>query len=213
MRLTGFLIVLGWLAALGPAASHGREGNEHLAAEDAPAAEQSFVAGLAEDEAPPEIGAALWNNLGLARLAQNRAAEADSAFARVLPLAATPEDRALASYNRGTAALTAGDIPSAIRSLRRALVLRPTYVPAQVNLEIALRRQQTGDQETPEEPEPSPFAERLKAEADSLVEARRYTDAFGLMQDGLARDSTIAAFGEFIQRLGQIVEVDSDPSP
>lgn len=42
------------------------------------------------------------------------------------------------------------------------------------------------------------------------MERREYERAFGLMQNGLARDSTVAAFGEFIQRLGDVAEVDSD---
>ncbi|HIG74940.1 MAG TPA: hypothetical protein EYQ24_10300 [Bacteroidetes bacterium] len=213
MRPAVLLLGLGLFGALAPGAARGRQGNA-LLAEDAAGAEQAYLAGLTEDDVPAEIGAALWNNLGLARLAQDRAAEADSAFARVLPLAADADQRALAAYNQGTAALAAADLPGAIRALRRALVLRPDYVPAQVNLEIALRRQRDTDAEDePEPPEPSPFAQRLKAQADSLVAARAYAEASDLMAEGLARDSTVAAFGEFIQRLGDIAEVDSAPLP
>ena len=209
LPLTMVLGALGIFGALAPGAREGRQGNAALA--EAPAeAEKLYIAGLAREDVPPPIGARLWNNLGLARFAQDRFAEADSAFARVLPLEAETERRSLAAYNRGTAALAAGDLAGAIRSLRRALVLNPRYVPAQVNLEIALRRQRTDDgEDEPETPEPSPFAQRLKAQADSLVEARQYGQAFDLMQGGLARDSSVAAFGEFIQRLGNVTEIES----
>ncbi|MEM6325872.1 MAG: hypothetical protein AAF791_02020 [Bacteroidota bacterium] len=213
MRIA-LLVGLGLAAALAAGAAEGRRGNDRLASDDAPGAEALYSAGLARDDVPLEIGGALWNNLGLARLAQDRAAEADSAFTRALPLVSDADARALVAFNRGTAALARSDLGTAVESLRRALVLRPTYVPAQVNLEIALRRQRTDDgEEPPETPEPSPFAQDLKAQADSLVEARQYAEAYGAMQGGLARDSTVAAFGEFIQRLGQIVEVDSDSLP
>ena len=85
---------------------------------------------------------------------------------------------------------------------------------SRVNLEIALLRQRRDDQDDPPEPpEPSPFAERLKAQADSLVAIWQYEDAFGLMQQGLVRDSTVAAFGEYIQRLGDIVRIDTTGTP
>lgn len=210
---TALLLSLGIFAALAPGAKEGRLGNEALA--ETPAdAEAHYVAGLAEAEAPPEIRAALWHNLGLARFAGGRSAEADSAFASGLEWEADPPRRARIAYGAGTAALDAGDLPSAIARLRRALVLDPTYAAAQVNLEIALLRQRQEDQDKqPEPPEPSPFAERLKAQSDSLVAIRQYQNAFGLMQDGLARDSTVAAFGEYIQRLGDIVRIDTTGSP
>ena len=210
MRLAALVLgSLGLFMALAPGAREGRRGNALLDAEPL-AAEKAYVAGIAQDEVPPEVRAALFNNLGLARFATDRAAQADSSFSDALPWEADPERRAAVAYNAGTAALAAGDLPRAVAALRRALILRPDFVPAQVNLEIALLRQRQDDQDQPERPEPSPFAERLKAQADSLVEARKYADALDLMQDGLARDSTVAAFGEYIQRLGDVVEVDSD---
>ncbi|MEL6615985.1 MAG: hypothetical protein AAFQ43_09615 [Bacteroidota bacterium] len=207
------LVGLGLFISLAPGAKEGRLGNADLA--ETPAeAETHYIAGLAEAEAPPEIRAALWHNLGLARFAGGRSAEADSAFANGLEWAADAEQRARLAYGAGTAALDAGDLPGAIASLRRSLVLDPTHAPSRVNLEIALLRQRRDDQdEPPAPPEPSPFAERLKAQADSLVDLRQYPGAFDLMQEGLARDSTVAAFGEYIQRLGDIVRIDTTGTP
>ncbi|OZC02993.1 tetratricopeptide repeat protein [Rubricoccus marinus] len=210
MRAALFLLGLGVFGALAPGAREGRNGNAALEAEPL-AAEQEYIAGLAQEDVPPEIRAALFNNLGLARFATERFAQADSSFSDALPWVGSPQRHALVAYNAGTAALASGDLTRAVAALRRALILDPSMVSAQVNLEIALLRQRRGDEDQqPEKPEPSPFAERLKAQADSLVERREYERAFGLMQNGLARDSTVAAFGEFIQRLGDVAEVDSD---
>lgn len=213
MMRAAFLVGLGIFAALAPGAKQGRLGNERLA--DAPGeAEAQYVEGLAEAEAPPEIRAALYHNLGLARFAGGRSAEADSAFSDAFAWEADPAQRARIAYGAGTAALDAGDLGRAVASLRRALLLDPTHSAARVNLEIALLRQRRGDQDDqPEAPEPSPFAQRLKAQADSLVGITQYEGAFNLMQDGLARDSTVAAFGEYIQRLGDITRIDTTDTP
>ncbi len=209
MRAALFLLGLGVFGALAPGMREGRNGNALVDTEPL-AAEQEYIAGLAQDDVPPEARAALFNNLGLARYATERYAQADSSFSDALAWVGA-ERHATVAYNAGTAALKAGDLTRAVAALRRALVLDPAMATAQVNLEIALLRQRRGDEnDQPEPPEPSPFAERLKAQADSLVERRQYERANALMQDGLARDSTVQAFGEFIQRLGDVAEVDSD---
>ena len=204
-------LALGLFGALAPGVAEGRAGNEALAAGDAAAAESLYVTGLVQEGAPPEARAGLYHNLGVARAAAGRPAEADSAFADALPWAADPERRARTLYGAGTAALGAGDLGRAVEHLRRSLLLRPGYIPAQVNLEIALLRQRQDEEDPPEQPEPSAYAQELKAEADALVEQRRYADAFALMQEGLARDSTVQAFGDYIQRLGEVTEIDTAP--
>ena len=205
------LLALGLFGALAAGVQEGRIGNRLLADGDAPGAEEAYIAGLAQEYVPPEARLALWHNLGLARFEANRVAEADSAFADALPWAADPDARARVAYNLGTAALAGGDLTRAVAALRRALLLRPDDAAAQVNLEIALLRLRRGDDDTPEAPEPSEFAQRLKAQADSLVEIREYADALSLMNDGLARDSSVAAFGDFLGRLGEIVQIDTAP--
>ena len=209
------LLASGLLIALAAGVAEGRRGNELLLADQAVEAEERYVAGLAQDGVPAEIEAALWNNLGLARLAAGRAAQADSAFARALAAEPDPARRARTAYNAGTAALSANQPSRAVGYLRRALVLDPSDTAARVNLEIALLRLRRGDrdEEPPEGPEPSEFALELKARADSLVAARQYPPALALMEDGLARDSTVAAFGEFTQRLTDLVGVDTLTQP
>ena len=88
--------------------------------------------------------------------------------------------------------------------LRIALLLDPTSADARRNQEIARRLLQ----DPPEPPEPSDFAEQVKARADALVAQRQYREALNVMEDGLARDSSVAAYADFTQRLGGVVQIE-----
>ncbi len=138
------------------------------------------------------------------------AALADSAFAQALRLEPDPASRARIAYDAGTAALLGERYEVAVPLLRRALVLDPTRTDARRNYEIARRR--LDSQTPPEKPEPSDEAKRIKARADALVAARRYREALDVMTEGLARDSTVAAFADFTGRLEGVVEIDEMPS-
>ena len=200
-----------------PGVADGRAGNDLAAAGDLDAAEAASIAGLARDGVPPDVQARLWHNVALARAQTDRVAEADSAFVRALDLTASPARRARIAYDAGTAQLAGGDARRAAVHLRRALLLQPGDADARRNLEIALRRIQPPS-DTPETPEPSDFATRLKAQADALIDEEKYRDALDLMEDGRARDSTVAAFDDFIGRLGGVVQIEESvgaapPSP
>ena len=199
------LLLGGCLDALQPGVAQGRAGVERLQAGDAPGAEALLIQGLAQPQVPRDVQARLWHSLGLARAEQQRYAEADSAFAEALARADAPALRARYAYDAGTAALLADDPQRADSLLRRALLLDPRSADARRNQEIARRR----IQDPPETPEPSDFARRLKARADSLVSARQYRAALDVMQDGLAQDSSVAAYTEFITRLGGVVDLEA----
>lgn len=192
------------LDALDPGARQGRAGVALLEADDAVGAEAQFMAGLAQPEVPRTIRARLWHGLGVARAAQERFAGADSAFAEALPFADDPRQRARYAYDAGTAALRADDPARADSLLRIALLLDPTSADARRNQEIARRLLQ----DPPEPPEPSDFAEQVKARADALVAQRQYREALNVMEDGLARDSSVAAYADFTQRLGGVVQIE-----
>jgi tetratricopeptide (TPR) repeat protein len=209
-------LVLALLAVLAPAgAGAGRDALEKLRAGDAAGAEARFREGLAEAEADVpdtpadvDVRAALWNDLGLALLVQNKPAEAAEAFDRAAGWAAADSARALAAYNAGTALARAERWAPARDRLVRALLLRPAYPEARHNLEVVLRRlPRTPSPPDGARPEPSAFARRLKAQADSLVAARRYAEALALLQDGLRRDSTVAAYDEAIRRLDAVAGI------
>ncbi|MGB3544615.1 MAG: hypothetical protein WBA11_16975, partial [Rubrivirga sp.] len=85
--------------------------------------------------------------------------------------------------------------------LQLALLLDPTE-HARRNQEIARR---SLDQPPPE---PTGSAQQIKARADSLVAERQYREALDVMEDGLSRDSSVAAFSDFIDRLGGVVQIE-----
>ena len=190
-----------------PGVADGRAGHELATQGDLEAAEDAYVAGLARDGVPPDVQARLWHNVALVRAQIERVAEADSAFVRALDLTASPARRARVAYDAGTAQLAGGDARRAAAHLRRALLLEPGDADARRNLEIALRRIQPPPG-SPDTPEPSEFAKRLKEQADALIDERKYRDALDLMEDGRARDSTVAAFDDFVGRLGGVVQIE-----
>ena len=219
LRTAAFLLLAFGFAALQPGARDGRAGNRLFASGDARGAAASFRAGTERAGVPDDLAFRLWHNLGLALASDTTDApagadsltiSADSAFAQALRLASDPADRARIAYDAGTAALVAGDAAAAVPLLRRALVLDPDRLDARRNYEIA--RRTLAGQTPPTPPEPSDEARRIKARADALVAERRYRDALDTMTEGLARDPTVAAFADFTDRLGKLVEIEEDPA-
>ncbi|NNF57080.1 MAG: hypothetical protein HKN04_02460 [Rhodothermaceae bacterium] len=211
-----FLLAVSLLAAFADGAAEGRRGNQHLAVGAVDEAVAEYEAGLAATERQPGvIRTALWNNLGLALYQQEAFTEAAVAFEEALRSAETTEARARFAYNAGTALAQADSLHAALAHLRRALIAQPDFPEARHNHEWVHRRlagEPPPEDNTP--PEPSDFAEQLKARADSLVAARQYMEALTLMLDGLQQDSTVAAFGDFMQRLDAVVQIDtSDSTP
>ncbi|MEO0558918.1 MAG: hypothetical protein AAF170_12115 [Bacteroidota bacterium] len=190
----------------------GRRGNAVEIQGDFEGAEAAYLSGLAQEEVPPDVQARLWHNVALMRARTDRLADADSAFIQALELTASPATRARIAYDAGTAQLQGDNARRAVAYLRRALLLQPDYADARRNIEIALRRIQPPP-EQPETPEPSDFARRLKEQADALIDQQQYRDALDLMEDGRARDSTVAAFDEFIGRLSGVVQIEESVAP
>lgn len=190
----------------------GRRGNALEIQGDFEGAEAVYLAGLAKDNVPTDVQARLWHNVALMRARTERLTEADSAFVRALDLTSAPAARSRIAYDAGTAQLSGDNARRAVAHLRRALLLRPENADARRNIEIALRRIQP-PQESPERPEPSDFAKRLKEQADALIDQQQYRDALDLMEDGRARDSTVAAFDEFIGRLSGVVQIEESVAP
>ena len=193
-------------------AREGREGNTRFAEGLFEDAAERYRAGLARaDGTTGAVPSGLLNNLGSALFEQEGFAEAQNAFEAALAAAVEPADRARAAYNAGNALAAQENIEAALGFYRQALLARPDFPDARFNYELYKRLLE--EQTPPEQPddddiEPSDFAREVKARADSLVAARRYTDAFETMQDGLAADSTVQAFSEFTGRLRAVVEIE-----
>lgn len=159
---------------------------------------------------------ALLNNLGCALYEQELFTEAQTAFEASLDAALTPDAQARAAYNAGNTAAQGQNFEAALGFYRQALLAWPGHLDAKFNYEYLKRQlQDSSQQPEPETVQPSPFAQQLKAEADSLVAAQRYRAALETMQRGSLTDSTVQAYNEFLGRLSAVVEIEesSDQQP
>ena len=197
-------------------AEDGRRGNALYQQEQYAEAALAYRAGLeTHDGSASTVAAALWNNLGAALYQQEKYAEAHDAFQRAIGTAATPEQRAKAYYNAANNAVAREERETALELYRQALLLDPNFADARFNYEFVMRNQQPPSEQSqpPPDIEPSPFAKRLKQQADSLAARRQYERAFQLMQQGLQQDTTVAAFQTFIGRLRAVADIDTLNAP
>ncbi|MEO1074892.1 MAG: tetratricopeptide repeat protein [Bacteroidota bacterium] len=195
-------------------AREGQRGLDAYLAGDLETAAVAFGEGLQATDTPDadlDVRARLLYDLGLVRHEKDDAEAVIDLFEQAAQIAPTRRAQARARYNAGTAAALAQDFEAALDHLRQALLLDPRYAEAKVNYEL-VKRQLDGDQpEPPEEqppPEPSAFAEEVKARADALIASLRYADALEAMQAGLAVDSTVEAYADFITRLQGVVGIE-----
>ena len=212
--LLTILLALSGCAAFADGAAEGRRGMELFEAGDFEAAAAAFQEGIdATENQTSRTREALHTDLGLAHFSQAQFAEAAEAFKEALKQAETPSRRAEAAYNAGTALAKSEGLEQALVYLRRALILQPDFPTARFNYELVKRRLDGSQPPVGTPPEPSAFAEELKARADALVVSRHYREAANLMNDGLLQDSTVAAYGDFMQRLGEVVEIEEMDAP
>lgn len=127
--------------------------------------------------------------------------------------------QAKAFYNLGNTLFRLDKWPESILAYKEALKIDPNDEDAKYNLEYvrtklkqnADKEQQGQDKQQDQQQqkiEPSDYARRLKAQAEALVARREYQRAHDLMQRGLQEDETVAAFQDFIDRIGDIVNIE-----
>lgn len=210
-RLALVLLLFGLLGDTG--AEHGRSGNALYEQGQYAAAERAYRDGLAAlDDTTGAVYAALQNNLGAALHRQKQFSSARSAFERAARAAPALEARVRARFNAATAAAGLGTLEAALRDYRQVLLMDPTHAPARYNYEFLKRKVTSGQRsQPPPDVEPSPYARRLKNKAEALVARRQYGAAVDSMQQGLRRDSTVAAYRDFITRLTDVAEITRTP--
>ncbi|PQJ34933.1 hypothetical protein BSZ35_10290 [Salinibacter sp. 10B] len=194
-------------------AEHGRAGNALYEQEQYAEAAAAYREGLAAiDDTTGSVYATLQNNLGAALHRQKQYAAARSAFQRAVQAAPTEEARVRAFFNAGTAAAGTGRLQTALDDYRQALLLDPTHKQARYNYEY-IKRQRANQQSGQRSPdvEPSAYARRLKKKAEAMVGREQYADAAELMSEGLQKDSTVAAYRDFIGRLDDIAQIAQSP--
>jgi tetratricopeptide (TPR) repeat protein len=195
------------------AADHGRTGNGLYEQGQYAAAATAYRDGLALiDDTTGAVYAALQNNLGAALHRQEQFGEARTAFRRAARAAPTLDERVRARFNAATAAAGMGNLTTALRDYREVLLMDPTHSPARYNYEYLKRKLSSRrPSKPPPDVEPSSYARRLKQKAEALVAREQYSVALDSMQEGLQRDSTVAAYRDFIGRLSDIKQIAQTP--
>ncbi|PEN08457.1 hypothetical protein CRI93_04920 [Longimonas halophila] len=214
MTLLRWLILPVLMSALWTSSgdSEGRRGNTLYERGAFAEAEAAFQAGIAQtDPRDSTRYAALHHNWAAALYQQEAYAQADSVFAVAQEYARDTVERVRIRYNRATNAARTGDTETALAHYRAALLLDPAHDDARHNYEVLARQQAAAPAPRPApDIDPSDYAQRLKRRAEALAAQREYATAFELLQDGLAEDSTVAAYQDFMGRLGAIVAIDQD---
>lgn len=206
-RMTLILLLFGLLGDTG--AEKGRDGNALFGQEQYADAAAAYRAGLrALDDTTGALYTDLQNNLGLALHRQGQYEAARAALDRARRTATTDAGRVRVLFNAATVAATMGDRQKALRHYRRVLLLDPSHEAARFNYEYLKRR--TGAFPPTEAPDvdPSPYAQRLKQKAETLVARTQYTAAAALMRDGLRRDSTVIAYRSFLRRVEEVARIN-----
>lgn len=160
----------------------------------------------------------LYFNLGNAQAKQGKIEEAIDSFMEFRSLAESPQDKSSAEYNIGTLLAEDRKWKPAATHFKNALKLDPSDLDAKHNYERALAEIQNEEDEGGEEqnqenqppPEPSEYAVAMKKQAEKLVAERRYQDAYNLMQRALEADDTVRAFNDFIERIRNVSEINSN---
>lgn len=150
----------------------------------------------------------------------HKEAEATEAYREIAEGVAGKTARSRALQQLGfLAAKDEKKLQDALQYFKEALKADPTNETARHNYELAWHRlqqqennpEQEQEEDNPEEQPkiiPSEWAKQQKAKAEALHRQFRYTDAFNLMQQSLQKDSTVAAYKDYIGRLGVIAEID-----
>lgn len=195
-----------------PGNEEARKGNDAYEKGEYAEAETLYRASL---EADPE-NADVYFNLANALAKQGKTEEAIQTFMEYRSLTESPEKKALAEYNIGSVLAEGEQWKPAAQHFRNSLKLNPNDIEAKHNYERAMaeadkqdEEQQQQDQQNQEQEPPSEYAKAMKKRAEQLVNERKYKEAFDVMQEALKVDQTVQNFNDFIQRIGDVDEIDS----
>ncbi|MDO5656073.1 MAG: tetratricopeptide repeat protein [Flavobacteriaceae bacterium] len=121
-------------------------------------------------------------------------------------------DKAAAFHNLGNSYMHLQQFDKAVEAYKNALRKNPKDDETRYNFALAkklLNNQQQKQQNQTDLPQPSVYAKEQKAIADSLSEKAMFTDALQIMNQALDKDSTVIHFQSFIEKLNQIVILDT----
>ncbi|MCG8373628.1 MAG: tetratricopeptide repeat protein [Balneolales bacterium] len=210
LRIAKYLLLIIFIAA--SPKEDTKKGNEAYEEGNYELAESHFRAAI---DADPEFAIAHFN-LGNALAKQGKIEEAIQHYMEYSSLSETMEEKALAEYNIGTLLSETEQWKPAVQHFKNSLKYNPTDLETVHNFERALnesnkqedeQQQEQGENEPP--PPPTEYAKAMRQRAEQLVSERRYKEAFDLMQQALQLDESVQNYNDFINRIGEVYEIDS----
>lgn len=197
------------------AVNDARKANEAFEEGDYVQAEILYKAAIEEDA----DNFKLYFNLGNSLAKQGKVEEALAAFLESEELAENRADKAQAQYNMGTLLAEKEQWQPASLHFRNSLRLDPSDLDSKNNFEIVSKKaneeeeknQQNEQNEEEQESEPpTEYAKAMKAQAERLVNERKYSPALKLMNDALKVDKTVSNFNDFIERIKNVDEINNN---
>jgi Ca-activated chloride channel homolog len=150
-------------------------------------------------------------NLGNALYKQSQFEPAITKYETLIARESDKNKLATYYYNLGDAYFKAQNLEKSIEAYKQSLRLNPTDDDAKHNLFLAqqLRKQeQQQKNDNDQNKEASDFAKKLKKQAEELVAAREYQDAYNLMIDGEKKDQTVKLFRDFTNRISDVIKIN-----
>ncbi|MTI86852.1 MAG: tetratricopeptide repeat protein [Balneolaceae bacterium] len=194
------------------AGNDARQGNEAYEKGNYEEAEKLYASALEEE---PD-NAKLYFNLGNAQAKQGKVEEAIQSYMEFRGLSKTAKEKAMAEYNIGTLMAQEKKWKPATVHFKNSLKLNPADEDAKHNYELAVANMAEGDNEQQQQqqnqppPEPSEYAKAMKKQAEKLVKQRKYKEAYELMQRARQADETVDAFKDFIERIKNVSDINSN---
>ncbi|WP_304420251.1 tetratricopeptide repeat protein [Profundicola chukchiensis] len=120
-------------------------------------------------------------------------------------------EKANAFHNLGNSLLQQHEYKKAIESYKDALRNNPKDNETRYNLVLAkkLLNNQDKQQNPPDLPKPSEYAKQMKSKADFEAEKGKFEVARNLMLEAMQKDSTVMHYQSYIDKLTEIVVLDT----
>ncbi len=102
-----------------------------------------------------------------------------------------------------------------IESYKKTLRIKPSDEQARTNLAkaqkiLAIKQKQTHDMKKSQQKdvEPTPFAVKIKKQADVLVQKHQFVEADALMEMALKQDKSVEAYKDYMKKIKDVIEIN-----
>lgn len=150
-------------------------------------------------------------NLGNSYFELKNYKNAESHFQKASESAANNIEKANAFHNLGNSLMQQKAYKKAIEAYKNSLRNNPKDNQTRYNFALAkkLLSLQDKKQNPSDLPRPSAYAQQMKSKADSTAATGNFGAARELMMRALAKDSTVAHYQSYLDKLNEIIILDS----